>query len=302
MDNRKKRSLDFLVIGAQKSGTTSLHMYLRRHPAIYTPPEKEAPFFSDDKRYSAGLDKYLMDFYSQAPRDRLWGKVCTYYMCDSRVPARINKYFEKIKLIAILRNPIDRAYSHYMMSKKRGLETLSFDRAIEQLLNEELLRNTREAPYDYRREKFCYITWGEYGRILDRYAKYFPKDQMLLLFSDDLMNRPEDVLDSILSFLGLDKGWRPHNLSKRYHVGGTSYLYPRAYRFLTKSVLLKLMPGRLRRRTLFWTEIFMTSPDKSREISQETRAQLREHYKPDIRLLEEILGKSVPWTEFHTDS
>src|SRR5947209_6229116 len=84
------RALDFMVIGAQKSGTTSLHKYLQPHPALHMLPEKEAPFFSNDAWYDRGWPKFSEEFFANAPRDQLRAKVSPIYMADRRVPARVH--------------------------------------------------------------------------------------------------------------------------------------------------------------------------------------------------------------------
>src|SRR4051794_6700075 len=85
------RTLDFIIIGAQKSGTTSLYKYLQPHPSIYMLPEKEAPFFSAEALYSRGWEWYRQEFFSQAPPERIWGKATPMYMANLQVPERIHE-------------------------------------------------------------------------------------------------------------------------------------------------------------------------------------------------------------------
>ena len=115
------KPLDFLIIGAQKSGTTSLFKYLNQHPDIAMPADKEAPYFTNDELYSAGWQHYLGNYFTGYDQELLWGTASPQYMSDLRAAERITRDLPNTRLIAILRNPIERAYSHYLMQKRRGL-------------------------------------------------------------------------------------------------------------------------------------------------------------------------------------
>src|SRR5512134_2872554 len=106
------KKLDFIIIGAQKAGTTALFRYLRRHPRIYMPLEKEIPFFSDDVLYARGWEQFARRYYGHAPPDRLWGKATPRYMIHPDCPSRIRATMPDTRLIALLRDPIERCISH----------------------------------------------------------------------------------------------------------------------------------------------------------------------------------------------
>src|SRR6266487_1947701 len=114
------KCLDFIIIGAQKAGTTSLYHYLREHPGIYMPPEKEAPFFTSKGSFLRDWEQFAADYFGAASVEQRWGKATPAYMADPRVAARIHSLMPRVLLIALLRNPVERAYSHYMMSVRRG--------------------------------------------------------------------------------------------------------------------------------------------------------------------------------------
>ena len=98
-----KEAIEFCLIGAQKSATTSLFKYLAIHPDIYMPPEKETNFFSNDTNYSQGGKWFISQYFRSADESKKWGEASPNYMCYDYVPARIHKIFPKIKLIAILK-------------------------------------------------------------------------------------------------------------------------------------------------------------------------------------------------------
>ncbi len=139
-------TLDFLVIGAQRSGTTSLWRHLASHPEIYVPPSKEAPFFSHAEPFARGLDWYLGEFFGEAQPEQQRGTVSPHYMMGSpgidihEVARRIHSLLPRVKLIAVLRDPIERAQSHHRMVLHRGRETRAFEVAARELLAREMLR------------------------------------------------------------------------------------------------------------------------------------------------------------------
>ncbi len=151
--------IGFLIIGAQKAGTTSLFEYMRRHPQIHMPPEKEVYFFNSDRAYERGRDWYLTVMLKGAPPRAVCGEATAEYLAvppyndtaasDSEdstassnstepleeiVPRRIKEFFPDVKLICVLRDPVARAYSHYRMAVLSRIEPRSFDEAIDQLL------------------------------------------------------------------------------------------------------------------------------------------------------------------------
>src|SRR5581483_11050016 len=122
--------LDFLIIGAMKAGTTSLHRYLAGHPGLYLLPEKEVPYFCNEEYRARGWDWYAREFFSQAPPDKLRGKSTPQYMAREGMATRIHAEMPRVRLIALLRNPVERAYSQYKMEVKRAGEKRSFLAAV----------------------------------------------------------------------------------------------------------------------------------------------------------------------------
>jgi hypothetical protein len=175
-DSPAKDRLDFLVIGAQKAGTTSLFEYLRLHPEIHMPPGKEVPYFSDDGMVAHGWEAYLGQTFAGTDPSLSWGTASPQYMAgavlmpagpvggapERVVPERIRERLPEARLVAILRDPVARAESHHRMMRLRGEEPRSFDRAVAELLRPEALEQARREPTPTS----AYVAWGEYGRIL----------------------------------------------------------------------------------------------------------------------------------------
>lgn len=193
--------LDFIVVGAQKSGTTALDKYLRAHSDIEMATEKEIHFF-DKEEYFLGknilsYDKYH-DFFTPI-KSKVRGECTPIYMYWEPSIKRIYEYNSEIKIIAVLRNPIERAFSHWNMERDRKADPLSFSMAIRQ----ERIRCREALPLQHR--VFSYIDRGFYSEQIRRIWRYFPKEQTLFIKHEDLRNAPHKVLNDISIFLGISE-------------------------------------------------------------------------------------------------
>jgi hypothetical protein len=293
----QKSGLDFIIIGAQKSGTTSLFKYLAVHPEVYLPPNKETNFFHKDEFYSRGISWFFREFFENVSEDLVWGEASPSYMTNDSVPARIVHHFPDVKLIAILRDPIERAYSHYKMNVRRALEGRQFEEAITMQLKTEALDSARS---NYSEERNCYIVWGEYGRILTHYLDYFSLEQLLVLFTSDLAESPSYVMQKVYKFLDIES-ILPKNLGERFHRGGTKVRFPDFKSFARKLPLARalwgLLPLRMRIRLNFSFERWNVIPEKevSIPLSDEVVNALRSHYYVDAIRVKSIAQSTPPW-------
>lgn len=203
---------NFFVVGAQKSGTTSLHFYLKEHPEIFLPLQKETKFFVRDQLYSKGIDYYESEFFADWSGEMAVGEVDPEYMYIENALERIRLHFDlrKIKFIFVLRNPVERAFSHYLMTYRRGLELLAFDEAIKEEQNR--IRQGQQENIDY-----SYVSRGFYLRQIERFLEYVEKSQLLFVLAEDLKNNQEDCLRNIYEFLDVSPEFKPSNVNKSYH-------------------------------------------------------------------------------------
>jgi len=205
---------DFFIVGAQKCGTTSLYNYLVKHPCVLPAKEKELHFFSD--KYSKGYSWYSNQFpslfkkfqYVLSRRHRvLCGEATPYYMFHPHAVGRIYSRFSNAKIIMMLRNPVDRAFSHYRYHVKLGAEDLTFEEAIasesDRLLGE-LDKMNDDANYNSVNYKiYSYLKRGVYIEQIERWIDLFSKDQILIIKSEDFFADPEDSFNTVLKFLEL---------------------------------------------------------------------------------------------------
>lgn len=291
-----KNPVDFIVVGAQKSATTSLFKYLSEHPNIYMPPEKEINFFSDNAKFSQGVKWYFREYFNSADLSLICGEASPNYMCYDYVPKRIHRIFPEIKLIAILRNPIERAYSHYRMAVRKKIEDRPFDVCIRHLIERGNVSD------DFRNEEIEFITFGEYGRILSKYLEFFPKNKLFLIFMENLVNEPVKYMRDIFNFLGVSTEFYSNIFGKKFHPGGE-----KRFSFLEKLLNLKwvkqplriLLPPQLRR-NLGYRLItqYTVRPTEDLGLSHQSQRILLEYYRDDVYLLENLYEIQVPWKEF----
>lgn len=182
---RQRKLPDFLIIGAQRSGTSSLYQHLARHPNVKRAARKEVHFF--DTHFHRGLDWYRAQF----PFSGVTGEASPSYLFLPHVPERVKQALPTVKLIAILRNPIDRALSSYHHQTRKKRESRPFAEAIQ----------FENWPVARERFHHAYLARGLYADQLEHWLKFFPKEQLLVLSAEKFFKEPS--LDRVCAFLGI---------------------------------------------------------------------------------------------------
>jgi len=273
---------NFLGIGAQRAGSSWLDKQLRSHPKVYIPARrKEVHFF--DRYYDRGLEWY-QEFFPSAERAsqyRAIGEITPMYIYHPDMPARIQKHMPDCKFIAILRNPADRAYSHYNLMVRGINEQRSFDKIL------------KEYPKVYAR--------GLYSEQLERYLRYFPRKNMLVLIFEHIKSDSESVLHQIAEFLSIDASKFKNDLVEKKVNVSSLPRFPRA-----RAMAIRFR-GFLWRKDLDWVvNVFRAmgarhlfgNRGSMPPMSPDMRATLLAKYEPDIASLEELLKKDLSlWTK-----
>jgi hypothetical protein len=196
----------FLILGTAKGGTTSLHRYLEKHPSVSPTLKKEVHFF--DANFSKGLLWYRT-YFPLKYKNLIAGDSTPFYLLHPHAPKRAFESVPQVKLIVLFRNPIDRAFSLHNMNLMRPdvNETLSFEDAIkaepERLSGEmeKMMADESYASFNY--ERYSYLTGGLYLEQIKNWNKFFPKEQILILKSEDLFQDPATAYQTVLKFLNL---------------------------------------------------------------------------------------------------
>lgn len=286
MDNKK---LSFIIIGAQKAGTTALHKYLSENEELYLPPEKEAIFFSDDSRYEKGFDWYLKEFFNSASDNKKIGKATPAYSCyPVQAAERIIEHNPDVKIIYLLRDPIDRAISQYNMNKKRNLVFEPAGEVFERLMSIEELDDSRK----HGNEVNSYIVWGEYVRVLGSYAGVKPGN-MLIMNDSFLKDSTIEAVSVVSDFIGVSFQYGK-NINEKFHVGGV-----RRYSIIDriknnnflKNIWRKIIPFKFRRRFGFWLDQWNTKNvdfGESTDLGDCLKKKMTEHYSGEYELINKV--------------
>lgn len=270
---------NFLGIGVQKAGTTLLYQLLKQHPQIYLPDSKELHFFDRDEEYQKGVSWYQNNYFGGAENYPWIGEITPSYIFFESAPERIFKTLgPNIKLIIILRNPVDRAYSHYWMQYKRGIETFPF---IEALLME--LARIRQGYFG--KTRFSYLTRGFYTEQIKRYLNYFPLENMkFFLFEEFILDIP-GIVSEVLDFLNCDHNYL--NELKVFDKVNSSELNRKQY---LQGVLLN-------RKYVSKNGLLGFKPDYP-PLKSKYRKMVGQIYKEDIEGLQSLINKdfSIWWS------
>lgn len=205
---------DFLCLGTQKGGTTSLHRLLRQHPQVYLPACKEIHYFSlhDDHP-----PEWYAEHYSAAKETQFCGDITPYYLFHPRACRGIHQLMPEAKLIVLLRDPVERTLSQYFHARRLGFETLELTEALaaeEERLSGAATRLTEKGSTDFSHQKHSYVSRSRYELQLQDYEQLFRKDQIFTIRSEDFFAYPERFWLRIQTFLNLDPIRLPTPMSR----------------------------------------------------------------------------------------
>jgi hypothetical protein len=221
---------DFLVIGAEKCGTTSLYEALSSHPDVHPARRKEPHYFDyqharGETWYRAWFPFVWMRALRTIRRGRfLTGEASPDYIFHPHAARRAHALLPEAKLIAILRDPVLRAFSHHQQQMRKGRETLSFEEAIERepdRVDAPLARMARDEALAVESvTRFSYLARGRYAEQLERWLAHYPRERLLVLFSEELSKQPAETLRRAFAFLGVDPDGVAIDAAPRRNVGG----------------------------------------------------------------------------------
>ena len=289
---------DFLVIGAFKSGTTSLMSYLSQHPDVMVPWLQEPNFFGAEdfslslegvkgarrdvdgaygRRRTNTLAQYT-NLFADVPAGCVVGESSPQYMTHPAACERIRSLVPDCKLVAILRNPIDRAFSDYSMFVRDGIEKDPFDVVIH--------RPRSIKPMGH------YVETGMYGKQLQPFFETFPEEQLKVYLHDDLRADPSEVLRSLFSWLGVDPTFEP-NVSEMMNPSGVprNSLVAGAYiaRRRLQPYLKPIVPRGMQRRL----DVRLERGLQKDVVAPEVRRELAEMFTDDVALLSKLIDRDL---------
>lgn len=291
---------DFIIIGAEKAGTTWLHDQLQNHPAIHLPAVKELHYFN---RFDSNLNEidnftrrgpdWYGDHFQEAAPGALLGEATPMYLCDPDAPARIRSTVPDARIIISLRNPVTRAYSHYRMARAKA----HIDMDLDQIL----------ASNDPR-----ILQRGLYAQQVAYWLDTWPAERLKILFFEDLIGPDSaSVLQDICGFLGVDPAvYSTHDASAGNKNEATEYKSAGFYNASVKTAraLRNFGPTRKLADALKSAGVYDAIKKANRKeatktpLPQNQRDQLIAYYRDDVARLGQMLNRPLPWPEFTVQS
>lgn len=294
----KVRSLpNFLILGAAKAGTTSLHHYLGQHPDVFMSLLKEPKYFAlkDEPLNFQGPSQFInhssvntfsayCELFDAVQNEMAIGETSPLYLYSEKAADGIRETLPDAKLIVILRNPVDRAFSSYTHLLREGFESLSFEQALE--AEPQRIRD-RWAPLWY------YTAKGFYGQQLQRYYDRFPREQLSVYLFEELCADPMAVVQDMFAYIGVDSSFQP-DLTKK-NVSGVPK-NATLQRLLTrdnplKSIVKLLLPRQFRKNLS--SQIQRKNLSEKPVMKPETRAQLLDLYRDDVLKLQILINRDL---------
>ena len=290
--------VDFFVVGAARSGTTSLYRYLKQHPQIFLPEIKELNFFSEVKSVipadyeppETGVSYHMKvirsaDVYESAfegaAHDMLKGDVSPSYLSNTETAARIYAHNPDARIVISLRNPVQRAFSHYLMNLAVGYDqNESFEAALEADKSDVWSGGNR------------YLDWSCYADAVASYYDVFPKEQIHVMIFEEWIREMDTTLTSLFEFLKVDSSFEPdlgekHNEKVAYkHIKTLNFLRKPGIKGVIEHVIPKAAREKLKRGIFKADEMQVT-------LDSELENRLMDHFSSDIEKLETITGISL---------
>jgi hypothetical protein len=285
---------NFYIVGAVKCGTTTLYAELKKHPQVFLPEVKEPHFFTTGPApahlelatYVGNQEKYQRLFRDAQGYPAI-GDASPSYLWDEKAAGRIHEVSPCARIIIILRDPVVRAHSHFLMARQSGAES---EPVFLKALQDEVSRGTT----DWHVSRL-YVLHGKYFQQVQRYIETFGRESVLVLLFDDLTRQPSQVLASVARHIGVNSDFFE---TVDLIAAQNAFKMPRshvAYRLATSPVISKLRKRLLPASVQAWLR---SSPllygNKKPSLDDESRHLLQEIYDPDISRLEDLLGRRMP--------
>jgi len=285
-----------MIVGAAKSGTTALFEYLRQHPQIYLAPQKEISFFAGRSRNEIGSLADYLSYFKGATQEIAVGEASVAYLFSAEAANRIYRELgPDIKIIILLRNPIDMMYSLWGHNVRIGGELLSFKEAIaaERSRMEDSNFPHEAIGWSYN---YAYTARAAYSKQIEAYLNTFGENNVRIYIYEEFFSGLTDGLRNVFEFLGVDPEYRVHNL-KRYNTMGEprSRLLQRilVQQYWWTNTLRRLLPSRIRRALMLRLSYLNTRSKPFQDIDPQFRDELKKQCIDDILRTEQLLKRTL---------
>jgi len=283
---------NFFIVGAPKAGTTSIYEYLKNHPQIFMSPIKEPNYFSiniltqNDPLNPIRNKKKYLELFKDMKNEKIVGEASPYYLSDYDAPKSIHDISPAAKILISLRDPVEREFSHFLMHQGYGLTIRNF--------HEQLKIETEN--YQTSTE-YVTLKHGMYYENVKRYVDIFGNNQVKIIIFEEFIKNPKEGIEEILRFLDLDP--KSAIFKNKIHNPYKIVRGPIAQRVIESKKLSKLAKSLMSESTrVSLKEKFFLKRQKKPELESKDKANLIKFYQEDVKKLESVLGRKLPWKNF----
>lgn len=284
------RKPDFFIVGAAKSGTTSLYNYLTQHPHVFMPINKEPYFFGEWRGAGERIDlEGYSKLFEGIPESVAAGEASTTYLYLRSAAYEIERFQPRAKIIIVLRNPVDRAYSQYWHNLRNGYVSSSFEEELE--AEKWRISEGWDGFFTGAPAPAYYVESGHYAEQVGRFLKIFGRDSVRIYLFEDLIKNAQGVCHDVFSFLEVQPDF-PINTGRVYNVSGPvrnatlSRLLNERLR--SKELIKKIVPIDWMRPLREW--MLRKNTKAVPPMNPRTRLKLQEIFREDILYVQELLG------------
>lgn len=294
MSEDRNFKVDFIGIGAPRCATTWIYECLKEHPQICGANKKEVSFFNKERKYNHGIDFYKK-FFTECSNDKLRGEFTPSYYSHSKVAARIHRHFPNTKIIASLRDPVERALSAYRFGRFAKTRTGMYKSFEEALQKSPTLKDN-----------------GFYFKHLKSFYDIFSRDKIFIGIFEELKQNPTSTIQKIYKFLGVEANFSPPSATSKISTTGSRgnrvkipWLLNALHKLTDKirknqqlyALLDNSVLGTIHEKLVAWNKepekINQSHPTTTDKIKPKTKQELREFYKKDIEKLEQLIGRDL---------
>jgi len=295
-ENKQEKYPNFFIVGAPKAGTTSLYEYLRNVPGIFMSQNKEPNYFNINTRMEGEYYRPIkkkseyLKLFEQVKDEKIIGEASSGYFYDQDTPKLLHQISPNARILISLRDPVERAFSHYLMKFYKGYSNRNFNEEITDELSNKVDKNNI----------IVRLEAGFYNQHIKRYLNFFDKNQIKIIIFEEWLKNPKFVLNEIFRFLSISQ--TINNFEEEVHNAFAIKEKPRGNisQYILKNktaskITRKFIPSS--RRRFIIKKIFMSRPEKP-ILEPADRELLIKLYQNDVKKLKKLLGRDLPWFNF----
>jgi len=283
---------NFIIVGAQKTGTTALYDYLKQHPQVFMPKLKEPGFFRSFVPPGVFPEpirekKEYLSLFQDVKGEVAIGEASGMYLDDPGTPKLIREAIPNCQIIIVLRDPVERTYSDYLQMKRGGREKQTFSEVIRKNIV-----NIKDGPFLTNRKISKYVRGSFYAEKIKLYLDVFGKDKVKIIISEEFLKNVKSTVKNILNFLGIEELHDFDDSPKNYYQETQPVIQGLVDNKIVRNIGYKIIPWRYRIKI---AEKILWKTGEKPTMIQEDRTFLENIFREDVLETQKILDQKLPW-------